>query len=374
MARIIDMTSEVGAYAGRLMAEMGHDVVRIEPRGGDALRRLAPRLAGLPETEAGAFHQFLNAGKRSFTPDLATEDGRSVLCRLIARADMVLASIPAAISDDEILAANPAAVLVRLDDGPPELCAYARSGLMAITGDPDGPPLLMGGHIPHAAIGTYAAIAAASALLVKDATGRGQVVDVSAAQCLAVLCEQPMIEYVTRGEVMGRRGARGGITAVAGALPCADGHWMICVPPTEDGWGNFARMVGDPALIADRSLAQEGARREKRDEILDSVAAWSAGSPRDELVNEAQRRHIPASPVTTPRDLVDDPQLLARGFLRELAHPMLGTLNAPVGAIGQLWDRPPAAAPRLGEHNAAILAELGYAADERRRLMERACA
>ena len=369
MALILDLTSEVGAYAARLLAELGHDVVRVERPDGDALRRLAPALGNAEALEASAFHHFLNAGKRSFAPNLATSDGRAAFLKLVAKADAVLASLPLPVDESELWDANPNLLLVRLDDGPPEICAYARSGLMAITGDPERAPLLLGGHIPHAAIGAYAAIAAASALLVKQISGRGQVVDVFAQQCLDALGEQVMIEYTNTGDIMERRGARGGITAVAGALPCADGHWMVCVPPTEEGWKNFAQMVGDPAMIADESLAQESGRREKRDDILDRVAAWSAADRRDELVREAQARHIPASPVTTPADLVNDPQLLARGFLQPTEHRDFRSVNLPAGAIAALWNQPMAPAPRLGEHNRAILAELGYGEAERRSLL-----
>ena len=369
MALILDLTSEVGAYAARLLAELGHDVVRVERPDGDALRRLSPSLDKMDGPEASAFHHFLNAGKRSFTPNLATAGGRAAFLKLVAEADAVLASLPLPVDESELWDTNPNLILVRLDDGPPEICAYARSSLMAITGDPERAPLLMGGHIPHAAIGTYTAIATASALLVKQMCGRGQVVDVFAQQCLDALGEQVMIEYTNAGDIMERRGARGGITAVAGALPCADGHWMICVPPTEDGWKNFAQMVGDPALIADESLAQESGRREKRDVILDHVAAWSAADRRDDLVTNAQERHIPASPVATPADLVNDPQLLARGFLRPTQHPDFGAINFPGGAIAALWNQPMAPAPRLGEHNAAILTELGYTESERRVLL-----
>jgi crotonobetainyl-CoA:carnitine CoA-transferase CaiB-like acyl-CoA transferase len=370
MARILDLTSEVGAYGARLLVELGHEVIRVESAAGDTLRRQMP--LGEPALETGAFHNYLNAGKRSFTPNLLTDAGRQLLQNLAATADVAVVSLPGRADEEALRAANPNLVIVRLDDGPPEICAYARSGLMAITGDPDRAPLLMGGHIPHAAIGTFLAIATASALLVKQMTGQGQTVDVSAQQCLDALTEQVMIEYVTAGEIMQRRGSRGGITAVAGALPCADGEWMICVPPTEDGWKNFAAMVDDP-MFRDPALAMEAGRREKRDEILDRVAEWSAPSSRSELVANAQERHIPASPVTTPLDLIDDPQLTARGFLKAVDHPRFGAINMPQGAMASLWGCTLAPAPALGQHNAEILASLGHAPAECRRLIEEAC-
>jgi crotonobetainyl-CoA:carnitine CoA-transferase CaiB-like acyl-CoA transferase len=249
-------------------------------------------------------------------------------------------------------------VLVEIDDGPPELCAFARSGLLAITGEPDGRPTLLGGHIPHSAIGLYVAMAAASALFAQDATGNGSIVDVSAAQCLAVLAEQVFVEYSSSGELLERLGSRGGITALAGALPCADGHWMVSVPPDPNGWANFVQVVPDPAFKDDDSLADEAERRERKHEILDRIALWSTHQKKDEIVAEAQRRHIPAAPVLNPLDLTRDEQLIARGFLREIDHPEFGRIHFPAGALANLWHEMPAPASQLGAANATILRDL----------------
>lgn len=368
MARILDLTSLVGAYGTRLLAELGHEVVRVEPLQGDALRRAEPLLAGAPTLEASAFHQFLNAGKRSVALDLGTERGRQLLCDLAAKADTVVASLPLPVGESDLLAANPALVLVLLDDGPPELCAYASSGLLAITGDPEGRPSLMGGHVPCSAVGVHVALAAEAALFAHDATGARQIVDVSGPQCLAALAEQVWVEYSASGETMERLGSRGGITALAGALPCADGHWMISVPPDARAWANFVELVPDPAFKDDASLADEALRRERKDEILGRIAAWSQHQQKNAIVEEAQRRHIPATVVTNPLELVDDPQLLARGFLRPVDHPDFGRINFPAGALASMWGTAMAFAPRLGQHTAALLRELGYSPSEIGRL------
>jgi len=358
MARVLDFTSEVGAYGTRLLAELGHDVVRVERPHGDALRRLHPYLGAKPNQDSSAFHQFLNAGKRSFAPDLGTEKGRRLLLALVAKADAVVASLPLPLGEDALTAANPDLVLVRIDDGPPELCAFASSGLLAITGEPDGRPVLLGGHVPYGAVGIYVAMAAAAALFAKEETGAGQVVDLSAQQCLAALAEQVWIEYGASGESLERLGSRGGITALAGALPCADGHWMVSVPPSPQGWANFVELVPDPVFKDDGSMADEAMRRERKNEILDRVALWSERRNKHEIVEEAQRRHIPAAPVLSPLDLTHDPQLLSRGFLRAVDHPDFGRINFPLGALASLWGTALPFAPRLGQDNASILKEL----------------
>lgn len=360
MARILDLTSEVGAYGTRLLAELGHDVVRIEPRNADTLRRLEPHLGAASNFDLGAFHQFLNAGKRSVAADLTTDKGRRLLLALVSKADAVVASLPLPIDETEFLSANPALVLVRLDDGPPELCAYASSGLLAITGEPDGKPTMLGGHVPYSAVGVHVALAAAAALFGKEATGSGQIIDISAPECLAALAEQVWVEHSVSGESLERMGSRGGITALAGALPCADGHWMISVPPDPRGWTNFVQLVPDPVFKDDASLADEAMRRERKHEILDRIAVWSEQRKKTEIVEEAQHLHIPAAVVTNPLELVDDPQLLARGFLRPVDHPDFGRINFPVGAVASMLGTEMSFAPRLGQNTAAILAELGY--------------
>jgi crotonobetainyl-CoA:carnitine CoA-transferase CaiB-like acyl-CoA transferase len=370
MARVLDLTTIVGAYGTRVLAELGHDVVRIEDRAGDALRRCEPHL-GACHLESGAFHQFLNAGKRSIALDLTTDEGRRLLLALAAKADAVVASLPLPVSETDLQAANRDLVLVLIDDGPPELCAYASSGLLAITGDPDDRPTLMGGHVPQSAVGIHVALAAAAALFAKDASGAGQIVDVSAPQCLAGLAEQVWVEYSATGETMERQGSRGGITALAGALPCADGHWMISVPPDPRAWANFVELVPDPAFKDDSSLADEALRRERKDEILERIAVWSGQQKKNEIVEEAQRRHIPATVVTNPLELVDDPQLLARGFLRPVDHPDFGHINFPAGALASMRRQDMSFAPRLGQDTAALLGELGYSAAEIGRLEDR---
>ena len=364
MARILDLTSVAGAYGMRLLAEMGHEVVRVELPEGDGLRRLYPHIGARRTPNSSAFHQFLNAGKRSFVADVETEEGRRQLLALVATADAMVASLPLPLDEDALHAANPDMVLVRLDDGPPELCGFAASGLLAITGEPDGRPVPLGGHVPSSAVGIYVAMATAAALFVQDGVGAGQLVDVSAEQCLAALAEQVWVEYASSGETLERLGSRGGVTALAGALPCADGHWMVSVPPDPQGWANFVELVPDPAFKDDGELADEALRRERKHEILDRVAAWSTLRKKAEIVEEAQRRHIPAAPVSSPDELAHNPQLLARGFLREVDHPVAGRINFPVGALASLWGRSPPLAPRLGQDNAAILNELDNSADD----------
>jgi formyl-CoA transferase len=118
--------------------------------------------------------------------------------------------------------------------------------------------------------------------------------------------------------------------------------------------------VKDPELAADPSLAEEENQIKRRDFILDRVLVWASQHSKNQLVEEAQERHFPASPVSTILDLVHDPQLTARGFLKEIDHRQFGRIIYPQGAVASMRRKEVKPAPMLGEHNGEILAEMGY--------------
>lgn len=370
MSLIVDLTAHSAAYATRLLAEMGHRVVRVESPEGDALRRTGPFLRNRPDLENGAYHQFLNSGKESLTVNLGTPSGSKVFFELLRKSDALVGNVPIPIDEKALLDAQPRLVLIRVEDGEPELCAFARSGLLSLTGHPGRRPVLLGGHVIYSATGLYVAAAAACGLYVLRQTGQGQVASVSVRQCLETLVEQAMVTYATTGQGTERRGYRGAVTAVSGAFPCSDGYWMVSVPHTPEGWARFMEWVQDPVLLGDKSLADEAERNEKQDLILNRLELWSKRFPKGELVAEAQKRHIPASPVSTALDLADDPQLLARGFLSPMDHPRFGSTLFPQGAIATARGARLKPAPTLGQHNAEILAELGYSEKDHQALLE----
>lgn len=370
MARVIDLTSFSAIYATRLLAEVGYEVIRVEPRAGDAVRRAGPYLGEKQDLEHGAYHQFLNAGKKSLSLDPATPGGQRVLADLCRTADAVVANAPLPLPEAAILEANPGVVLTIVSDGDPEICAYARSGLLSITGHPGQRPVLMGGRVYYAATGLYTAVATAAALLAREADGLGQVVRVSVPECLESLFEQAMVTYTSTGRSTERRGYRGAVSAVSGAFPCADGYWMVSLSSSAENWNRFMEWIQDPVLAADPSLADEAERNARRDFILDRIELWARQFKKDDLVAESQRRHIPSAPVTTPLDLARDPQLIARGFLQEVDHPEFGRVLFPVGAIASLRGGKVALAPALGQHTEELLAELGYPPAARRALLE----
>lgn len=360
MAFILDLTSLSSVYGTRLLVEAGHRVVRVEPSAGDNVRRQGPFLRHHSDLEHGTYHHFMNAGKESFTLNPGSVAADEVLASLVHAADAAVVSLPSPYATESLLKHHPNLALVEIDDVGNELCAFAESGLLSLTGHPDRSPVLLGGHVAFSAIGIYVAIATSTCLLGRD-WGRPAHVRVSAAQCLAALTEQGALVYHTTSTVQGRRGYRGAAaTAISGGFPCADGYWMLSVPSTPDRWPKFVDWVDDPVLKADPQLVDEDHRHQKRDLVLERLAAWSQKRGKHELVDDAQSQHIPSSPISTTDDLAADPQLLSRGFLQTAQHPEFGTMLFPTGAIAQTLGGPPRFAPSLGQHTGAILRELEY--------------
>ncbi|HEY7065747.1 MAG TPA: CoA transferase [Chloroflexota bacterium] len=372
MSRILDLAPHAAIYAGRLLAEAGHDVIRVEPPVGDAIRRLPPYLGGTPHVDRGAYHQFFNAGKRSVTLDTSTPEGLDVFRRLAAIADAVIGPLPPQI-DSEMLARDCPRLVVALltHHQAPEICQYARSGMLALTGAPGQEPSLLGGHVLYAATGAWVGVAVASALVVQELSGVGQVVTTDVQQALEVINEQTIQVYAQTGRTTDRRGRRGAITPVSGAFQCADGWWVLSVPQTPERWFRFLDWVKDPVLSADPTLVEEGRREAEKDMILDRVERWSMTLKKSEAVEGAQEREITSTPVNSPVELADDPQLVHRGFLRDVELPGFGSVPFPSGALATIFDRPLAPAPTLGQHTRELLAELGYSEPEQVALFER---
>ena len=364
MARVLDLAGLAGAYATRLFAEQGHEVIRIERPEGDGLRRLPPFLGEKQDLEHGAYHQFLNAGKKSFALNLDSPAGERIFLELLSQSDVLVADDSLPMDDRFLFEANAKLVVTKIYDQEPELCAVARSGLMSLTGQPGQAPMVLGGHVPTLAVGIYVGVATAAALLTCKKTGKGSLTKVSVREALESFVEQAMVEYSFSGTITERRGSKGAITAVSGALPCKNGHWVISQIHRPGRWTKFMDWVQDPELASDPSLAEEENQHKRRDFIMDRLDKWAARFTKTELVEEAQRRHFPASPVSTPLDLVDDPQLIARGFLKQIDHPEFGRIRFPQGAIATVLANQLGPAPKLGEHNNEILTQLGYSAED----------
>ena len=365
--RVLDVTDASGAFAGRLLAGLGADVVRVEPPGGDPLRRLPPFWDGAPPAEASLFHWFYNAGKRSVVPD-----GDGALRRLALAADVVLFAGPpdglAARGLGGLRAERPDLVVAAITpfglDGPrrawrsSDTVAQATGGMLFVNGHADGPPLRALGLQAYHQAGVFAAIGVLAALLVRDTTGAGQDVDVSLQAAVAGSLEHVPGLFHQDGTVHARQGTLHW-TRYFRVGRCRDGWVMHC---TLGDWTSLVEWVkadGMAENLDDPAWDDLTFRKTAAEHVFDVLDAWAARYTVAELVEGAQLRRIPYAAVRAPESLLADPQLAARGFFVPLEHPDVGRTVPFPGAPFRLTDAPwrVARPPRLGEHDAAVAAE-----------------
>ena len=377
--RVLEVGNFVSApYCGRLFAGYGADVTKVEPPDGDVARAHGPFKDGEPHPETSALFLYLNTNKRSITLDLASAPGRDALLRLAARADVLVENYRPSdarrlgLGYEALKAANPQLVVVSItaygQDGPyadyrsNNLIAFAMGGQMFLTGDPDREPLKNGGYQADYQGGLNAFSAANLALLAAERDGVGDHVDISVQHCMAPILEAGIPFYSYNGIWAGVR--RGNLmSSFMGIYPCLDGQVGVHVMPRN--WPPFAQATGHPEWLEDERFATAEVRREHDDELMAEVIAWAASVTKKEAYASGGEHRAPVTFIHNMEDLLESPQLAARGFLRRIDHPIAGEATYP----GPPWWMGPdawrdAPAPLLGEHTSAVLREAGLSEAE----------
>ena len=379
--KIIDLTHHIaGPYATKLLADFGADVLKIERPGGDPTRRLPPFFHDEPDAEKSLPFLYLNTNKRSVTLNLKAEMGRGILLDLLADADAlvenfapgVMASL--GLDADTLRANNPRLVVASVSNfgqtGPwrdyraTDMVEYALGGLMYIFGAYDREPLKHALHQAQFKAGTNLASATLMALYHQRLTGEGQRVDVSIQESIASALRDVTNNYTYTGAVRRRQPNHTGdltrLRAVSDGyvLPNpgigASLNWQILVDFLE------APELDDPRFD-NASVRLENA--EALGDILDDIFATKR---KQEIFYAAHKKRFIYGVIDSPEETVDNPQIQARGYYVPVEHPHLGEITFP-GAPFLMSDSPwevHAAAPRLGEHNAAVLGKLGYGAQD----------
>jgi crotonobetainyl-CoA:carnitine CoA-transferase CaiB-like acyl-CoA transferase len=362
----------MGPTAGLILADLGADVIKIEPSDGDATRRRIGFAAG--------FFATFNRNKRSFAVDLKSDDGRALLHRLAATADVVLENYAPGTMDrlgcgyGDLAKINPRLVYCSLKgflSGPyehrPALDEVVQfmAGLAYMTGPP-GQPLRAGASVVDIMGGMFAVIGIQAALREREHTGRGQFVKSALYESTAFLMMQHMSGEVVTGKPMPPMPSREGAWAIYEPLTTADGK-QIFVGLTSDGhWWRFCKQFGRQDLLQDAAYKSNEDRVRARPVLRPLVAAIVAQYKLAELADVFDRIDIPFAPVAKPGDLFDDPQLNAGGRMLEIDFPngvraKLPRLPIEMGEHDFGLQRQ---APELGAHTTEILAELGLAQSE----------
>jgi crotonobetainyl-CoA:carnitine CoA-transferase CaiB-like acyl-CoA transferase len=380
--KVLEVGGPVGAaYATKLLADLGADVVKIEPPGGDPARRRGPFPRGVPNPEASGLFLYLNANKRGVVLDLGAPAGRAALDRLVADADLLVHDVhptdaPALGLDwTRLSAANPRLVMTSIAPfglaGPhasyraTDLVLWNAGGVATLNGDPsrpDLPPLKCFGSQAGFQAGLHAAIPSLAALFARATTGCGEHVEVSTQEALVSILELTFEFWPYCGLVASRLGAKP-IQPLC-FMECRDG-WIFLCCVEEHQWRQFVEIMGDPEWAGMELFENRLARGANFDALQAFLQEWCAEQSVYDLYQKAQARRVPFAPVSTMGDLLASDHLRARGFFATLDHPVVGPVRMP-GAPYRLsatpWElrRP---APTLGQHTHEVLAPLGLDVD-----------
>lgn len=377
--RVLELGQVVaGPYCGQVLADLGADVVKVEPPGtGDVLRQWG----WAPEGADSLWWRVAARGKRSVTLDLRTAQGQDVARRLAAEVDVVVENFrPGTLERwglgyDVLSAAAPGLVLVRISgygqDGPyasrPGYAAVgeAMGGLRALTGYPDRPPVRVGLSLGDSLTGLTAALGALAALHERSRSGRGQVVDAAIYESVLALTEGLVPEWTVAGRQRERTGATLPGIAPSNVYPTADGE--VLVAANQDSvFRRLCAAMAQPALADDPRWADHRARGEHAAELDEVIAGWTRARPSAEVLAALHAAAVPAGLVYTPADLVADEHVRARQALVAVDDPEVGpvVMPAPVPRLSRTPAEVRWPGPALGAHTDEVLAEVGLRPDE----------
>ncbi len=378
--RVLDLSTAMGSFCGKLLRDFGMDVVKVEPPSGDSLRTEPPFAAGHADREGSLQFAYMNAGKRSITLDLTRPAGRSLILDLVQRSDVVLESHEPGALDrlglgyDVLVERQPRLILVSLSgfgqSGPyrdylaPDIVTTAMGGLLYISGDPGLTPCMPPGTQSYIYGSLYAAYGVMLALWQREVKGVGVFIDASIQASLAIH-EHVAFTYSSEGRIMKRAGSQHQHVAPANLFPCKDGHIALFV--TQRHWPIFLEVWQDhPPELDEPRWGSNAERRAHADRLNSLVSSFTSQYGKDELALLLQKRGLPALPLNTPGDFMSDPHIQDRGFFSPVTHPVLGSYQQPGAPFTVNGKRPrPAPAPMLGEHNTEVYrGELGLGNQE----------
>jgi benzylsuccinate CoA-transferase BbsE subunit len=387
--RILEVAGMFGAYCGKLFAELGADVILVEPPAGAVLRRATPLLDDASGPDASLTFAYLHSSKRGVTLDIDTADGQALFRRLAASAAAVVDGAASGVLDArdlgyEALAADqPALVYTSITpfgrEGPyaawpaSDLTLMALGGLLCLGGYDDGEPTRAHGDQALLAADQFAAVGTLLAILQAEQTGQGQHVDVSAQECVVMALENAIQYYDLEGTVRRRLGA-GQRQAGIGVYPCADGHVYLLATTYGQKWDPLVHWMMDAGVqgaeqfLEPRWRTIEWLKQEEAKALFwEAFLALTLTRTKVELYAGGVERQLPLCPINTPADVLASPQLAARGYFAEVPHPARDRPLVMPGPPYQLSATPwrqRGPAPTLGQHNAAIYTESGLGADD----------
>ena len=376
--RVIDFGRFIaGPYCAMLLADMGADVIRVDRRQGSEDRYIA----AITESGEGGGFLSLNRNKRNLTLDTAKPESAEIIRRLVKGADVVVANLPMnvlksmGLDYDSLRVLKPDIILARIStfgpDGPYvnrvgfDTVAQAMSGAMALTGFPGAP---VGDIVPFEDFGTalHTAFGVMVALYHRTKTGQGQIVDGSLLATGITFTQGLLAERSVLGVERKQLGNTSFYTAPSDAYQTKDG-WIVVSAVGNDMFARWARLVGHEEFIGDQRFADDQSRADNRLPITEAMNNWLASRTTEQAITELEKARVPAGPVLTLDQVLNDPQVKARELLKYVDHPGAAKPVPLANTAVQLSETPPGISSRaalLGEHTDEVLREIGYSDSE----------
>ena len=380
--RVLDLAGPPGLHCTKLLADMGADVIKVEPPRGDEARHRGPFKGDAPHPEKSLYFLHYNTNKRGITLDVAKPDGRDIFLELARKSDVVVESYRPAYRDQlrlgyaDLSAINPGLIAASItpfgETGPwrdykaDDIAGLALGNLLYLAGEPGEPPLQPPGEIAYGMASTYAAFGIAVALYHRSETGRGQHLVVSMHECAAHIAGYFIPTYGYTGAKPARASRKGEETDLYDPYPTKNGYVRIFIIPIEQ-WRRLVDWMGRPAAISGPEFEKMAYRRKNPEPAHKAISEFCLRHTKEELYEEGQKRRIAVTPINSVAEFMNSEQVKAREMFVDMEHPVIGKY-AYFGPVPRLSDTPgrvTRTAPLLGEHNQEIYCgELGLTHDD----------
>lgn len=376
--KVLDFTRVLaGPYLTQMLRDLGAEVIKVEQPGTGADERgMSPILKG-----QSGFYMMLNRGKKSLTLNLKAPQAREIVFGLARQSDVVIENFKPGVmaslglTYEAFRAVRPDIVMCSIStfgqEGPYalrpgyDIVAQAMSGLMWMTGDTDRPPMRSGTSIGDVNAGSHALGAVLAALYYREKTGKGQYIDLSMRDCLSAIMETAIPRYTMSGgtDKPHRSGAHHAQMAPYGVFHAGRDEYIVLGALNENIWARLCAVMGREDMIADPRFvgtAARGGTAETKAMVIDAIETWlQTFSTVDEPLNLLEKAKVPAAPVLTIPQLVQDPQFRMRDMLVEVEDPVFGKVELPgtpmrFSETTVINAAPP---PLLGEHTESLLSE-----------------
>lgn len=376
--KILDLTTFLsGPYCTMVLSDMGAEVVKVEtPLAGCATRKNPPFING-----ESAYFMSLNRGKKGLTLNLKSERGKKIFWQLVACSDVLVENFRPGVMKrlgfdyEKISRVNPRMIYASIsgfgntgpdkEKGAYDMVIQGYGGIMSITGYPGGDPVRVGYSIADLAAGIYGALAITGALHARNQLHRGQYLDLSMFDCQVALMENAVARYFATGDIPAPLGSRHPSIVPFQAFKSSTGYFTVTAS-TDEQFTSLCDALGLADVLKDKRFMSKPDRVRNVDAIVEILGKLFAENPKEHWIELLERRGVPCGPINNVKEVVESPQVKARGMIIELDHPKAGrikTVGSPIKAslTPGAAQGPP---PLLGQHTDSILSGLGYSREE----------